>query len=184
MPTTTRRSGHNSVARLLADLIIVDPRDPTKAIEQLKAAITAYAPADYLETLKDLLADGARLRMQQAKELREAQFHAVHSNQRRPWEIPAADWQVSSPPQDGSDRPGFWCKPEGLAPAGIEIVSVRQCRPSGYGEPSWTAAIGGRLHVDRATGKPHFYPTREAAQAAILAEAYMLAELDDQVAGT
>jgi hypothetical protein len=69
--------GHGSVAALYADLIAIDAANPGKAIEQLKAAITAFAPENYLDALRELLADGARLRMAEAQAQRNAQFRAV-----------------------------------------------------------------------------------------------------------
>jgi hypothetical protein len=61
-------------------------------------------------------------------------------------------WRPSSPPQGGTDRPGFWCRIEPAA---------------GYGT-SWTAALNGEIHTDPYTGRPHFFPSAEAAQVAIL----------------
>jgi hypothetical protein len=83
----------------------------------------------------------------------------------------AADgrWRPSSPPADGSGRPGFW-RPIG----GVGNVSVRQCRASGYGEPSWTAALNGELYIDPSNGRPYFFTTCEEAQEAILAVAQAL----------
>jgi hypothetical protein len=83
----------------------------------------------------------------------------------------AADglWRPSSPPADGSGRPGFW-RPIG----GVGNVSVRRCRASGYGEPSWTAALNGELYIDPSGSRPYFFTTCEKAQEAILAAAQAL----------
>jgi hypothetical protein len=58
-------------------------------------------------------------------------------------------------------------------------VSVRQCRPTGYGT-SWTAAIYGEVLLNPSAGKPYFYPDCETAQAAALTTAQAIA---DQMSG-
>jgi hypothetical protein len=168
-----RSAGHGSEAAFYADIVAIDPRgDSARLIGQLKAAITAYAPADYLDSLRGLLADGARLRMQEAAAQRQAQLQAAPAPGRPPLppqppqpaqHATGAIWRASSPPQDGSDRPGFWTRI-----VDVGVASVRQCRDSGFGEPSWTAALNGQIRADLGRGQPCFYPDRETAQAAIL----------------
>jgi hypothetical protein len=160
------------VARLFAELVAIDAANPGAAVAQMKAAITAFAPTDYLGALRGLLADGARLRMAEASAQRQAQLQAALAPGRPPLppmppppaagHTPGAVWRASSPSQDGSDRPGFWTRVEDVG-----VASVRQCRDSGYGPPSWTAALNGSIHTD-GNGRPYFYPDCEAAQAAIL----------------
>jgi hypothetical protein len=60
------KTGHRSVAALFAALARIDPDDRDAAVAQLKQAIVSYDP-DNLRVLRDLLLDGARLRMQEAQ---------------------------------------------------------------------------------------------------------------------
>jgi hypothetical protein len=72
------KTGHRSVAALFAALARIKLDDRDAAVAQLKQAILSY-DSDYLRALRDLLLDGARLRMQEAQALREVQLRAAQT---------------------------------------------------------------------------------------------------------
>jgi|SRR5215472_9969228 len=140
---------------LYARLCRINPANP-EATAQLRMALQAYGACN-VHDLRDLLISASLERLRSGSVWAE-QAGAV-----------AALWQPSSPAQDGSGRPGFWCP----APD-VGTVSVRECRPLGYGPPSWTATINGKVVCDPATGRPYFLASREQAQAVGLAVAQSL----------
>jgi hypothetical protein len=164
-PNRTGRAGN--ARALYASLARINPANPA-ATDQVRQALAEFGSTDLRDLRNLLLMAAARLL---AAEGSEAMAAATSGPSGLPMLLPPPEclWQPSGRAPDGSDRPGFWCPIPDVGSA-----SVRQCRSSGYGEPSWTAAINGQLFCDPGTNRPFFFATCAEAKETILRVAYAL----------